>query len=79
MCNFIMIMILLVTAYNGMWEQGRQEAGYTRLQQIPQTASRAHWLPAGVTCWAFWRSPADGLGVWQQLAARPAGGSRESS
>ena len=48
MCNFIMIMILLVTAYNGIAKKGRREGKiqwlHTGLQQILQTSSRAHCL-----------------------------------
>lgn len=47
MCNFIMIMILLVTAYTGTWEQGRRDGKLTWLQQMLLPSSRAR-CPDGV-------------------------------
>ena len=81
-----MIGILLVTAYNGMWWQGRQAEDrpvlhpglHPGLQQIPQTASRAHCLPAGIPAGLPGCGQADGRAIWQQLAASlpPAAGDR---
>lgn len=59
MCNFIMIMILLVTAYNGMWEQGRQaEAthGYSKHHRRPRVRTASGGVPAGLPAMPCWRT-----------------------
>ena len=77
MCNFIMIMILLVTAYNGIAEKGRR-GGETHMVTANTSVGLACALPGWHPCWASrlwfgWRCI-----FWQQLAARAAGSSRGS-
>ena len=76
MCNFIMIMILLVTAYNGMWSRGDEQRLHMVTPRV--TANTSDKLacalpPAGISavllvspCW--WAHV-----IRQQLAARSAG------
>ena len=75
MCNFIMIMILLVTAYSGIAKKGRREGathGYSKYSRRPRvrTAFRLASLPSSPSC------PVDGRAIWKQLVERSAGSSR---
>ena len=50
MCNFIMIMILLVTAYTGMWQQGRRQGrthGYSKYFWQARVRTASAGVPAG--------------------------------
>ena len=76
MCNFIMIMILLVTAYNGMWwkpDGHRIGEGYSKYFRQPRVHTVRPEALLGILV-----SPADGRGIWKQIAARSAGSGRGS-
>ena len=72
MCNFIMMGILLVTAYNGMWWQGRRHGysqdytqGYSKYSRRPRVRTvRPASLPASPS------RPDGGRGILKQIAAR---------
>ena len=81
MCNFIMIMILLVTAYTVMWIRG----GDRTIQMVTPRVTHmviantsdklACALSGGVPAGPLPSCPAGGRVIWQQLAARSAGSS----
>ena len=51
MCNFIMMGILLVTAYTGIAKKGRQEGathGYSKYLRQPRVRTASDVVPAGL-------------------------------
>ena len=76
MCNFIMIMILLVTAYTEMWQHGRRQDNSNGYSKYFRQARVRTVRPASLL--GILVSPADGRGIWKQIAARSAGSGRGS-